>query len=349
MPFNRPTLSELVAQARDDIDTRLPGADSRVRRNALDVLASIIAGGLHGLYGLLDYIWRQIFPDSAEAENMARWAAIWGVARKAASAATGTAEITGVNGSVLPEDTLLVRSDGAEYRAIASATIVAGIANVAVEATAPGTKGNAPAGQKLNLVSPVAGIGSIATLTAGATTGANEESDDSLRSRLLTRIQQPPHGGNRQDYINWALEVPGVTRAWVSPGELGIGSVTLRFVMDGRPDIIPLPGDIEVVQDYIDSLRPVTANVTVVAPIPRPFAFTLRTLPNSAPVRAAVEEELRDLIRREAEPGGTLLVSHIREAISLAAGELDNETVVPVADIEMPTGEMTTFGSVVFV
>lgn len=349
MPFNRPTLSDLVAQARDDIDTRLPGADSRVRRNALDVLATIIAGGLHGLYGLLDYIWRQIFPDSAEAENMARWAAIWGVTRKAATSATGTADLTGVNGSILPEGTLFVRSDGAEYVATASATIVMGIASVAVEATAPGTKGNSPAGQKLNLVSPVAGIGSVATLTAGATTGANEEDDDSLRSRLLNRIQQPPHGGNRQDYINWVLEVPGVTRAWLAPAELGLGTLTLRFVMDGRLDIIPLAGDIELVEAYLDERRPVTADLIVVAPIPRPIDFTVRALPNTPEVNAAVEEELRDLLRREAEPGGTLLISHVREAISLAAGEFDHETVVPNADIVNPTGEMPVFGSVTFV
>lgn len=349
MPFNRPTLSDLVAQARDDIDTRLPGADSRVRRNALDVLATIIAGGLHGLYGLLDYIWRQIFPDSAEAENMARWAAIWGVTRKAASAATGTADLTGVNGSILPEGTLFVRSDGAEYRATATATIAAGIASVSVEATVPGTKGNAPAAQKLNLVSPIAGVNSVATLTAGATTGANEEDDDSLRSRLLTRIQQPPHGGNRQDYINWALEVPGVTRAWIAPAELGLGTVSLRFVMDGRVDIIPLAGDIEAVQAYIDERRPVTAALTVLAPIPQPLDFVVRSLPNTPEVNAAVEEELRDLVRREAEPGGTLLISHIREAISLAAGEFDHETIAPNADIVSPTGEMPVFGSVTFV
>ena len=39
MSFNRPTLSDLIARARGDIETRLPGADSTLRHSVLDVLA----------------------------------------------------------------------------------------------------------------------------------------------------------------------------------------------------------------------------------------------------------------------------------------------------------------------
>ena len=57
---------------------------------------------------------------------------------------------------------------------------------------------------------------------------------------------------------------------------------------------------------------------------------------------------LQDLIRRESEPGGTLLVSHIREAISTAAGETDHELVTPVADVTVQATQITTYGATTF-
>ena len=101
MSFERPTLSQLIARIEDDITARLPGADSRLRRNALNVLARTYAGAIHGSYGLLDDISR-FLPDVAEADRLARWASIFGLARKAAVAASGAAAITGANGVTVP-------------------------------------------------------------------------------------------------------------------------------------------------------------------------------------------------------------------------------------------------------
>jgi uncharacterized phage protein gp47/JayE len=65
--------------------------------------------------------------------------------------------------------------------------------------------------------------------------GSDIESIPDLRARLLERIQNPPSGGAAEDYVAWALEVPGVTRAWVYPKEMGAGTVTVRFVRDNDP------------------------------------------------------------------------------------------------------------------
>ncbi|RYE88861.1 MAG: baseplate J protein, partial [Oxalobacteraceae bacterium] len=59
--------------------------------------------------------------------------------------------------------------------------------------------------------------------------------------------------------------------------------------------------------------------------------------------------ELRDLLVREAAPGKTLLLSHIREAVSTAAGETDHVLVSPAANVVPPTGHMPTFGSIAWV
>lgn len=348
MPFQRPTLEELIERAAADIATRLPGADARLRRSNLNVLTRVHSGAVHGLYGYLDFVARQVMPDTAEREFLARWASVWGIARKSASYAEGNVTFTGTNGSIIPEGTLLQRGDGAEYTTDAETTIAAGTATVAATASVAGAAGNADAGVMLSLVSPITGVNTAATVAAGGIAGgADEESDESLLARLLARIQEPPHGGAAFDYVQWALDVPGVTRAWVYPQELGVGTVTVRFVRDDDPSIIPDAAEVQAVQDYIDERRPVTADVTVVAPIAVPLDFEISgLLPDSQAVRDAIAAELADLLRREAEPGGTILISHIREAISIAAGEHDHVLVSPTADVTHATGEIAVMGSI---
>jgi len=347
MPFSRPDLATLIDRAEADIETRLPGADARLRRSNLNVLARVHSGAAHGLYGYLDWISRQVIYDTAESELLERWAGIWGIPRKAAAPATGPATLTGTNGAVIPAGTRLVRSDGAEFLVDAEATVAGGTASVTVTADVAGQDGNTVAGSALNLATPIAGVSAGATVAAGGLTGgADIESDDLLRERFLARIRQPPHGGAAHDYIAWAKEVEGVTRAWCFPGELGLGTVTVRFVRDDDASPIPDAGEVAAVQAHIDTVRPVTADVTVVPPVAVPIAFQIQLAPNSASVQAAVEAELRDLLLREAEPGATILISHVREAISLAAGETDHVLVSPAADITHTVGQMATFGSV---
>lgn len=347
MPFNRPTLTDLIERAITDIETRLPGVDARLRRSNLNVLARVHGGAVHGLYGYLDFIARQVMVDTAESAFLERWAGVWGVARKAAAKAVGDVTFTGTNGAVIPAGTVLVRSDAAEFVTDDEVTISTGTATAAVTAVAAGAAGNTEENAGLTLASPISGVNSSATVAEGGlTAGTDAESDELLRERLLARIQQPPHGGADFDYVTWAKEVAGVTRAWVYPLELGPGTVTVRFVRDDDDSIIPDAGEVTAVQDYIDARRPVTADVTVVAPVAVPLDFTIELTPDTAAVRAAVEAELLDLLRREAEPGGTILISHLREAISVAAGETDHVLTLPAADVTHDTGEIAVMGEI---
>ncbi|RMG50381.1 MAG: baseplate J/gp47 family protein, partial [Gammaproteobacteria bacterium] len=96
MPFQRPTIPELIERVAADVESRLPGSDPRLRRSLLHALVRAQAGVAHGLYGYLDWLSKQIVPDTAEAEVLDRWASWWGVPRKAASAASGDVTFTGL-------------------------------------------------------------------------------------------------------------------------------------------------------------------------------------------------------------------------------------------------------------
>jgi uncharacterized phage protein gp47/JayE len=348
MAFARPTLSELINRTLADTTSRL-SADELLRRADAEVLARVLAGAAHGLYGYIDWLSRQILPDTSESEWLERHASLWlSEGRKPAAAASGLVSFTGISGSVVPAGTVLTTAAGVQVATTAEATLTAGAASVAAAAVDAGAAGNLVAGTPLSLVSPIAGVQSTATVASGGLTGgADVEDDEALRSRVIARIQQPPQGGCAYDYEAWALQVEGVTRAWVYPQELGLGTVTVRFVRDDDASLIPDAGEVATVQTHIDALRPVTAQVTVVAPVAVPLDMTITGLmPDTATVRAAIGAEITDLLRREAVPGGTVLLSHLREAISIAAGESDHELAIPAANVTHATGELAVLGTI---
>ena len=344
MAFDRPTLAQIVDRVSTDVYSRL-SADDILRRSDAAVYARVVAGVTHGLYGMVDWLSRQLIYDTAEAEYLDRWASIWGITRTPAAAATGTVTLTALVGAVLPLGAVLQALDGVQYATTAAVTFTATTAVVAVQAATAAASGNRTTGQTFALVTSAPGVQS--TATAGAMSGgADVETDDALRARLLTRIQTPPHGGSAADYVAWALEVPGVTRAWCYSQELGADTVTVRFVRDLDATLIPDAAEVAAVQAYLAVRRPVTAQLFVVAPVAAPLNFTIAVTPNTTAVKAAVQAELADLVLRESIPGSTLLLSHIRAAISAAAGETNYVMTAPVADVASATGNITTMGTI---
>jgi len=347
LPFSRPTLAELIARAASDIEAELPGTDARLRRSNLGAIARVHAAAVHGLYGYLAYIARQVIVDTADGDHLLRWASLWGLTRKAATFAVGSATVTGTNGVTVLIDTVLQRADGATYKTTAAATIVAGSATLAVRANDAGLTGNASTGTKLSFVEPVGGVASSATvLTPGLAGGLDVESEDALRARVVARMQQPPMGGSKADYVEWALEVGGVTRAWCYPLEDGPGTVTVRFVRDDDTSIIPSAGEVAEVQAHIDEVRPVTATVTVKAPTSLALNPNISLTPDTTAVREAVAAELADFLRREASPGGRLYISRLREVVSSGAGEFDSTVASPAADVVPGAGQIVTLGTI---
>jgi uncharacterized phage protein gp47/JayE len=197
------------------------------------------------------------------------------------------------------------------------------------------------------MVNPVLGVNANAT-SDELGGGTDAEQDEPYRQRLLERVQATPHGGTATDYERWAKEVPAVTRAFVSQ-EYGAGTVTVRPMTDDTTeDGIPTTPTLEAVAAYLEPLRPVTAEVFVEAPTASAVDFTIQLNPNTAPVRDAVEANLREHIRANATPGGTLLISQLREAISNAAGEVDHVLTDPSANVTNAVGVISTTGTFTF-
>lgn len=345
MPVDRPKLPELIEQGAAEFESRLPGVLPRVRNSIIGVLNRVIQGGISALYKYVEWLSDQWWPDRCSAEFLPFHGALWGKPRIGAAGANGTYGFAGVNGSVIAAGTVVQRSDGWQYTTTEAGVIALGVANIPIEAVEPGQLGNAVIGTQLTLTTPIPGVNAVGTAFTALSGGADIETIERWRARILARIRRPPQGGADYDYEGWALEVPGVTRAWAYPKEQGPGTVVVRFVRDDDASIIPDAGEVAAVQAYIGERCSVIADLYVVAPIATPQDFTIQAVPDTPAVRAAIEAEIRELYRREAKPGVTMLITHQREAISISAGETDHVMSVPSANQTHATGLLPTVGN----
>lgn len=348
MSFTVPERRQLVERALSDIDARLAGASSRLRASNLNVLGIVHAGAVDGLYRYLSWIKDQMFIKTCDEEQLVIRADELRVPRKAASLAGGDVVFQATVGSLIPALADLVRPDGIRYQTVAEAAESGGLITVSVRAVVAGVAGNMAANSQVTLLTPVAGVQSSGLVaSSGIGGGADVEGVEPWRDRVIRRMSQAPQGGAETDYETWALEVAGVTRVWPAPHEMGVGTITIRFVRDDDDSIIPDFEAVTLVQSYLDERRPVTVKgLYVVAPIAAPLNFDISMTPGTSAVRENVESALRDLIRREAVPGGTLLLSHIRETISTAVGEDDHVLNAPVANVVHGLGELAVMGSI---
>jgi len=367
MAFNRPTLTEIIDRIKGDFKTGL-SLQAILRRSFLDVFAKAFGGASHTLHGHIEYaLTNKFFPDTGDEATVVRWGTLFNVPRNDATFNETTMRFTGTTGGTLADGTFLVRSDGLLYK-LQGETIVpaAGTIDANVICETEGQTGNLEAGDSLSLQSSVAGVDASAVFVATVTEGEDQEALEDYRTRVLERLQNPPSGGTVTDYIAYAKTVTGVTRVWVLPNNLGQGTIGTTFVEDGNApaSIIPSPAKVAEVQVAVDGLKPrSTADHTCFAPIELEMNPAIQLKPNTTDVQNAVIAELNDLLAREAQVrdavdpaqvglgvqfDGTIKLSQINEAISIAAGETDHVLTSPTANVQPTTGGLVTLGTPVF-
>jgi uncharacterized phage protein gp47/JayE len=386
MPYPTPTLTTLQQQAVQDVQAAqiTDASGNRVvglfQKSLMRVLALVQAGFAYGLYGTLQYIAQQSTPWTATDEYAAGWAALKKITQKDATAATGTwtSGGTSTNGVTLPLGTVINRgSDGTGYTTTAVATVSGGVVSAPVSCNIAGSAGTITAGQAASVATPVVGIIGTGSFTAAGEAGADQETFAAFKTRYLDAFASPPQGGSQSDYVNWALGVSIVTRAWCIPNGAGAGTVQVYFMADiaeaaygGFPQgsngvaaaesrAASATGDQLAVANYIYPLRPVCALVYALAPTANTVNFTISGLvPATTAVRNAVTAALATMFLQVASPGGTtrpdggtggeIYPSDWNGAIESAAGVLYFNVTSPSSPVTSSTGAIPTIGTVTF-
>ncbi|KWR88760.1 baseplate J/gp47 family protein [Cupriavidus sp. IDO] len=372
MPYSRPLLTDLQTQVASDIASSVPGSDPLLRVANLRITGNVQAGLAHLHYGYLDWIAKQAVPWTSTDEYLAGWGALKGTYLKAATPAIGSVTFPGSSGTILA-GTTVVRGDGFTYTTNADATISGSSVTVAVTATAPGAAGNCASGTVMTLGTAIAGIQSGGTASAAFTGGADVETQTAFSGRVMSAFQASPQGGAQSDYKTWALQVAGVTRAWVAPNGFGTGTVVVYFMMDvseaahqgfpqgtngvsqydqgpgGVPRGTVATGDQLTVANYIINLQPVTALVYACAPIQNSVNFTLTgTSSWSTSTRNAVSAAISGVFLANGVPGGTINLSDIESAIGAVPGTAGFVITSPAGNITNTAGQLPVLGTVTF-
>lgn len=200
------------------------------------------------------------FAETSWGEYLTMRAAEHGIDRKDAVQAQGTVTVTG-NG-VVPVGSLFATESGTTFEAVKTVTIEKS-GDVPVRAVDAGTSGNVAAKTITKIPVTISGISSVINNNA-TYDGYNAESDESLLNRLYLHVRNPITSGNANHYREWALSVGGVGTAKVVP--LWNGNGTVKVIITDIDYNQASDTLIKTVSDYINTVCPIGATVTVVTP-----------------------------------------------------------------------------------
>jgi len=360
MTFEVTPLEEKVEAARNHFESELPNTDAWLWPNNIAVSAKVMGGIFHEAELSLQTVYRQMFPDTADGNNLRRWALMLGITPKEASKARGVVSVTGGVGDVIPISALFSRSDGLTFSPLSPLTIsdlgtgqATATNQIEVIATAEGFNHNTLPAASLTVTNVAGTVSSDSAVgAAGIVGGADEESEEELRSRVLQRLKYPPGVGSPSDYERWVKSVNGVTRVKVQRLAFGTTTVGVWFMMDNSYDNgIPLPGDVANVKAVLDMEAPLTAAVNVAAPLP--VAIDVEVVGTNI-MTTSKQLQLRDEITRALRTSGAingvgesynLSTQVIWAAVSRVTGDVTHTLVHPATDVLIPESSVPTLGS----
>ena len=236
-------LNDMLSRVTSDVDKR----EGSIIYDALAPAAYKLAES----YFMLNLFLDLVSGDTAVGEYLDRVVADYGITRKPATYAIRQIE---TNGTIdigtrwgLNDTTYIITELKSEHTYQAQCEQI-------------GSIGNQYSGQLEN-IDNVSGV--TASLTDIITSGEEEETDDNLRSSFYSQVQSTSTSGNVYDYKRWALEVPGCGDAKVFPLWDGNGTVKVLVINENMEIDPDLPA---VVYEYIETVRPIGATVTVESP-----------------------------------------------------------------------------------
>lgn len=274
--------------------------------------------------------------------NFAKWSyGIWldehalmaGLSRREAVKAAGVLTLTGESGLSIAAGTRFASASEGEAGAVLfestqSASIDReGFLSLPVQAVEGGISGNVPARAISLLADEVNGVTSVIN-EHKMTGGADEESDEELRARILERDTgiDASYAGSVSDYLRWAKEVPGVSDAKVIPEWDGPG--TVKVIVAGGDETLP-----ERVLEYICSptdetarKSPIGAKVTVAAPVSKVIAVSAAVTLSPDAVLEEIRAGFYDALAAylpEAAKDGEVRISRVGMLLSALEGVAD--------------------------
>lgn len=323
MSLQTPTTKELSAQIIAELEVAFAATLSFLPRSFCRVLAKVLAGVVIILYKYGGFMFLQLFVQWASTEvttingnkvvPLVEWGRLVGAGDPdEATRWEGEIAIYVINPvGTLPANTQLTNTaTGVTYLTLDAVDLDSLIVGATVRASGDqqgnggrGTIGNLEVGSILSFVNAVPNVNSDTTVMVVTVQGADAESWDTYRQRVIDRFRSQPQGGALIDYRFWGEEVEGIVRVYPYTGDPGEVEVYSEATPEssGDPDGIPTQAQLDAVLANIEldsgglaSRRPTNAFVWSL-PITR-TAFDVRvidlTVADQSLVREKIEEAL---------------------------------------------------------
>jgi uncharacterized phage protein gp47/JayE len=337
MPIDRPTEEEI----RDlglNLMRQKAGSSFIARYQATFIypLFAAFAKMIDLLFAYVDRVFKDRWIYSATEEALYnRHLPFTQVQRIDAAKATGQITFTGSDDAEIPADTFVVTNEGLRFKTLASATIASGSALVNAEAENVGLSYNVLQNATLFLETDIQGIDETATVAANFTGGKDIESVDSWRDRMRDRVSKRSGTGSKSDILGWITDAIGDVRGFSFGRYPENGKISISYVALNPDNIAPTSQNLTTAQTYVQARVSQDVIVETISPASRPFDFILRIDPNTQEVRDAIQNSLKEWFMLNSEVsvdqgGGNndlykIPISQLREAISIAAGEVRHE------------------------
>ncbi|MCL6479370.1 MAG: baseplate J/gp47 family protein [Peptococcaceae bacterium] len=240
--------------------------------------------GVADLYTLLKSIVPQMYLGTATGQWLDFRAADNEVYRRPAQKTRGNVVFgrnAGSGNVVIPVDSIVATpldryGERLKFLVYSQTVLEDGQLEVAVpcEAEFAGGKYNVGSGQINQLLTNIPGIDYVRNDEDWITReGADEEDDESLRTRGKGKWNELSVGGGRDAYISWAKSITGVAMVEVDDNHpRGQGTVDVIITSSAG---VPTQDLIDQVQAYINQKRPLCADVLVLGPTPVPVNWDI--------------------------------------------------------------------------
>jgi uncharacterized phage protein gp47/JayE len=291
-----PTPAQIYAQKIADFESALAQTMPSVSKSFYRTWAKSDSLSEAGIYEYAKWLYKQIFPQTQDEEALMYLGGRFGITRTAATSAILAATATGENDTIIPAGTLW-QFNGIVYSQSDDVIIATGTATIEIESLTLGSDGNIDNGGSVSLVSPLAGVDDDATITSTTTEGEDAEEIEDYRSRVISRMSQQPQGGATPDYIQWALEVAGIVKAFAFND--GPNNVIVYPLQSLTTDRIPAAPKLAEVETYLNDTgrKPLCANVSAEAMTEREITLTVSSInPDNVATKAAIELAINDYL-----------------------------------------------------
>ena len=349
MEWVRPTLRAINDRIQTNLATSLDLKLPLQKPSIIFALSQAISATNHLLYGNLDWVKKNMLPDSADSIALEWWAKLFGIERKRATCAVVSIKLTGVPGSVIKKETPMRRQGGGPIFNSEAEGIIDSKGEVVISClcSTEGLASTPRAGDFFELVNPIAGVNSSRLeLVAIKIPGVDAESDDSLFKRFRDRIRNRGQGGNAYDYIAWAQTIPGVGRVWPFESENRPGFVDI-FAISNDPNAPILTDDQkQKIQRKIDKERPVGVRAVVWVMNDLKIHFQIKLVNPDQSVHAKVEGALKDYFLKVSDPKSLIKVETLKDLILRTINANTFEMNEPKKDIQLEFAQFAIFGGV---